>query len=201
MFNIVEICKYINIIDLLNINVYLTNILLIPSIIFIYLIIQNITYMNDNCYKCKQDYLHLWTFIFIFFIISFIISTIHHIFMFSNYIILNKIGNIDYKFTAPFIAFIILILTIIYSIFIKDTQYTCNKYYTIFVISIIFNLFGLSIYFLRKCVLPRKITNQEKILYTLIHTCFHYITYTGILLLIFLHYLNYEYIYKTIYIL
>ena len=196
---LLEFCNKISLIDLLNINVYLSNILLIPSIIFTLFIIYGIDCLNSEIYKCKMCYLVFWIYILVCFLIGIIISTIHHIFMFSNLKNIKNIGKLDPLITAPSIAINIIILTIIYYIYIKD--YNCKaEYKLIFLISIILNISGLSVHFLRTILLPCKKTLEEQIIYTIFHICFHYITYTGILLLIILYYLNYENIYKTIYI-
>lgn len=196
---ILEYCSKINLIDLLNINVYLSNILLIPSIIIIIFIIYGIYNLNSEIYKCKKYYLIFWIYIMSCFIIGTIISTIHHLFMFSKFKNIKNVGKLDFLLTAPIIAINITILTIIFCIYLQ--KYNCNsECKLIFLISFILNLTGLSVHFLRKILLPCKKTLEEQIIYTIFHICFHYITYTGILLLIILHYINYENIYKILYI-
>ncbi len=192
-------CKRYKLIDILNTNVYLSNILLLPSIIFIYQIIFNINKWNIDLYQCKYFYQGFWIFVLMVFILAFLISCIYHINMYTNNIIFKKIGSLDYKLTAPLLTTIVIILTIIYSQ--TNILLTNNKYNLVFIISIIFNLVGLSIYFTRRYLFLPNITNKrDNILYLINHIFFHYITYTGILLIIVLFYLDYEYIYRTIYI-
>tara|TARA_B000000565_G_C23761549_1_gene368583 strand:+ start:278 stop:640 length:363 start_codon:yes stop_codon:yes gene_type:complete len=119
--------------------------------------------------------------------------------MYTNNNILKKIGSWDYKLTAPLLTIIVIILTIIYSQ--TNLLISNSKYYLIFIISIVFNLVGLSIYFSRRYLFLTNIKNKrDNVLYLINHIFFHYITYTGILLIILLFYLDYEYIYKNIYI-
>ena len=192
-------CSKLNLIDLLNINVYLSNILLIPSIILTLFIINGINNLNYDIYKCKLYYLYIWIYICLCFIIGIMISCIHHIFMFSNSENIKDIGRLDHIMTAPSIAINILILTIIFYIYILKSSCK-NEYKLIFIISVILNIIGLGVYILRKIFLPCRKTLNEQIVYTIFHICFHYISYTGILLLIILYYLNYENIYNIIYI-
>ena len=138
-------CRKYNLIDILNTNVYLSNILLLPSIILIYQIINNINNWNIDFYKCKYFYQSFWIFVLIIFISAFTISSIYHINMFTNNERLKIIGSWDYKLTAPLLTIIVIILTIIYSQ--TNLLLTDSKYHLIFIISIIFNLVGLSIYF------------------------------------------------------
>lgn len=190
-------CRKYNLIDILNTNVYLSNILLLPSIILIYQIINNIHNWNIDFYKCKYFYETFWIFVLIIFILAFAVSCIYHINMFTNNERLKIIGSWDYKLTAPLLTIIVIILSILY----YQLNYNSNEYNLIFIISVIFNLVGLSIYFSRMCLLKFYIVNKrDNVLYLINHIFFHYITYTGILLIIVLFYIDYENIYNGIYI-
>ena len=192
-------CRNYKLIDILNTNVYLSNILLLPSIVFIYQIILNINNWNIDLYKCKYFYKGFWIFVLFVFVLAFIMSCIYHINMYTKNSMLKKIGSWDHKLTAPLLTITVLILTVIYSQ--TDILLTNSKLYLVFIISLIFNLVGLSIYFTRRYLfLPNIINKRDTILYLINHIFFHYITYTGILLIIILFYLDYEYIYKSIYI-
>ena len=192
-------CKKYNLIDILNTNVYLSNILLLPSIIFIFQIIYNINNWNIDLYKCKYCYQAFWIFVLLIFLSAFFISNVYHTSMYTNNNLFKSIGSWDYKLTAPLLTIIVIVLTIIYSQ--TNLLLSNSKYKLIFIISIIFNLVGLSIYFSRICLLEPYIVNKrDNVLYLINHIFFHYITYTGILLIILLFYLDYEYIYKIIYI-
>ena len=190
-------CRKYNLIDILNTNVYLSNILLLPSMILIYQIINNIHNWNIDFYKCKYFYQTFWIFVLIIFISAFAVSCIYHINMFTNNERLKIIGSWDYKLTAPLLTIIVIILSILY----YQLNYNSNEYNLIFIISIIFNLVGLSIYFSRRYLfLPMIINKRDNVLYLINHIFFHYITYTGILLIIVLFYIDYENIYNGIYI-
>ena len=190
-------CRKYNLIDILNTNVYLSNILLLPSIILIYQIINNIHNWNIDFYKCKYFYETFWIFVLIIFILAFAVSCIYHINMFTNNERLKIIGSWDYKLTAPLLTIIVIILSILY----YQLNYNSNEYNLIFIISVIFNLVGLSIYFSRMCLLKFYIVNKrDNVLYLINNIFFHYITYTGILLIIVLFYIDYENIYNGIYI-
>ena len=188
-----------NLVEMLNINVYLSNILLLPSITLIYLIIYEINNWNIDNYNCKFFYMDMWIFVFITYTFAFIISTIYHYFMFRNNNIFKLIGKLDYKITAPLLTVVVIILSILYCntcLFDKN-----NNYWIIFILSVIFNLTGLSMYFCRRYLfLPEIKNNKDLIIYLINHVGFHYVTYTGILLISVLLYLHYEDIYKCIYI-
>ena len=188
-------------IDLLNINVYLSNILLIPSIYFIYLIQENVQNWDSQKYKYKTTLLYLLYGILAIFIIGIIISSIHHIFMFSNYTSIIEFGNLDYKLTAPLITFIVVVLMLIYTIY----NYYCinhklyHIYNPIFIAGITLCIIGFFVYLYRKFRLPNRTTDESKYIYIILHILFHYLTYTGILLIILLYYFQYENIYKVMF--
>ena len=191
--------KQSNLVEMLNMNVYLSNILLLPSIIFIYLIINEINNWNIDNYNCKFFYMYMWIFVLVTYTFAFIISTIYHYFMFSDNKFLKLVGKLDYKITAPLLTIVVIILSILYyNTYLFDKN---NNYWIIFILSVIFNLTGLSLYFCREYILLPKIkNNKDLIIYLINHICFHYVTYTGILLITVLLYLHYENIYKCIYI-
>ena len=191
----------LNHIDLLNINVYLSNILLLPSIYFIYLIQHNVQKWDSKIHKYKTTFLYFLYAILVIFIIGIFISTIHHIFMFSDYTSIIEFGNIDYKITAPLITFTILVLVLIYSIY----NYYCTNhkqrhiYNPIFITGITLCILGFLVYLYRRNRLPNRTTAEAKYIYIILHILFHYLTYTGILLIILLYYFQYENIYKVMF--
>ena len=174
--------------------------MLIPSIILIFIIIFNIQKLDIYIYKCKIIYLIFWIYILLSFIIGLIISTLYHLYLFSDNMILQKIGKLDPLLTAPIIGINIILLSLIYFLYLLDDNLLINKNNIIFILLLIFNIIGLCVHKIRKILLPIRNTLNEKIIYTIFHICFHYTVYTGILLLIILYYLNYKNIYNSIFI-
>ena len=112
-------------INLLNANVYLTNLLLIPSIVFSYLIVSHIYAWQGDVDKSQANvYASIWLTIMCILIVGVVLSNIHHLFMFSRNRLLNRIGDIDSKFTAPLIALLLIALNIFYIIYLISP---CNS--------------------------------------------------------------------------
>ena len=118
------------ILDILNANVYLTNIISIPIIILIYLIVQDIkqwkTKDADRESDTKLHYTHLYEYLWNTYlwtsIIAFILSNMYHLNMFSNNQILKQIAILDDKISAPFTFFIMLLLIILYYIYLHNSS-------------------------------------------------------------------------------
>ena len=193
---------------LLNANVYLTNLLLIPSIVFSYLIVQRIhTWGTEVDTKQANIYANIWVAIMCILIVSVILSNIHHLFMFSKNKLLIKIGNIDSKITAPLLALLILCLNIVY---IKYLVGPCNpphgqlKMMTkpIYIISAILSSMGVIAFILRKRLVSKGSvlsTVKNKSLYITGHTFFHYMVYTGTMLLFLLFHVENKDIYLSLF--
>lgn len=190
-----------NYIDLININVYLSNILLIPSIVLIYLIYHNSLKFENSIYQ--QEYSLYWFIIFIIFSIGFILSSIHHFFMFSDYSILKKIGKIDSKISAPILSIILIFLNFIYLNFSLSDCPSSNVYATIpiFIIAVTLLLIGGFVFIIKKIAMKTNkcITNDNTCCYLSAHTFFHYTAYTGALLTFLLFYNENKNIYKYVF--
>ena len=100
------------IIDIINSNVYITNLLLIPCVIFSILIHNNISTWTQPLNMNTVDiYSLIWLFITILLIIVVIFSNIFHMYMFTNNKFMKKIGQVDIKYTAPFLGIVVFIIS------------------------------------------------------------------------------------------
>ena len=194
------------IINLFNSNVYLTNLLLIPSLIFVILIIKNIKKHNDNensSFYYSKWYYGIWIGILILMILLIIFSTIHHIVMFSDNILLRKIKKIDSHFTAPVFGLVLLLLIIYYGQFLKHKKKENNNItFPIFIISISYICIGFIVYVIRKLSRNKIIKidrNMYKYIYMISHIFFHYMVYSGVILLFLLYYVENKDIYLTLF--
>ena len=194
--------------NLLNANVYLTNLLLIPSIVFSYLIIDRIHRWQGDVDRTQADiYANIWLAIMWILIVGVILSNIHHLFMFTRNRLLIRIGNIDSKFTAPLIALLLLTLNVFYIIYLASP---CNSPHgqlkvmtkPIYIVSAVLSIMGVVAFIARKA-LVRKGTAlsslKDKSLYITGHTFFHYTVYTGAMLLFMLYYVENKDIYLSLF--
>jgi len=126
---------------LFNSNVYLTNLLLLPCIIFSILIYRNALTWSDSVDVTKvKSYSYMWLVITIILIISVCLSNIHHFFMFGRNKFWNKIGDIDSKISAPLLGLLVVVMNIIYIYYIKSPCQQKNSHINILVIqSILFH--------------------------------------------------------------
>lgn len=201
---------YKKIINIVNSNVYGTNLLLIPGMIISLLTVMdiNIWSKNDKNLDNEEDqnkimiYKIIWYSLAFVFFITIFFSTIYHFSMFGNNNILRKLGSIDYKYTAPFLGFILFILNISYIIYLlfdcrnDDFPEIKFKYKSIYLISLLCTLVGSFTFIIKKYFGYRGYTSFRsntfihKIKYIASHTFFHYIGYTGISILMILYYLE-----------
>ena len=207
---------YKKIINIVNSNVYGTNLLLIPGMIISLLIVMDINiwsknkdYSDNEIDKTKiLSYKIIWYSLAFIFFITIFFSTIYHFSMFGNNNILRKLGSIDYKYTAPFLGLILFFMNIMYIIYIfydcKNEEYyeIKFKYKTIYLISLLCTLVGSSVFILKKYFgyrgysSFRSNTFIHKIKYIASHTFFHYTGYTGISILMILYFLENNNIYN-----
>lgn len=199
IFSLEQFLSDMNHIHLFNINVYFTNILLLPIIFFVYILYNNILKWDIKKYKYKKYCLLFCKIFIILLIICFIISTLHHSTMFTNYNKLIKIGKLDSYLFAPLIGIFTLILYIIYIIFlIKNKQYNNNKL-SIFIVSLILSILGIIIFIYKKKIIPKNnATEIQHYIYICLHIMFHYLSYTGVILLIILYIFNKEQMYRIL---
>ena len=195
-------------INLLNANVYLTNLLLIPSIVFSYLITARIrAWGGDVDEKQADTYAGIWLTIMCILIVGVILSNVHHLFMFSKNRLLNRIGDIDSKFTAPLIALILFALNVFYIVYLMSP---CNSPHgqlkvmtkPIYIVSAVLSVMGIVAFAVRKLLVRRGSalsSLKDKSLYITGHTFFHYTVYTGAMLLFMLYYVENKDIYMSLF--
>ena len=193
---------------LLNANAYLTNMLLVPSIVFSVLITRRIrSWTGDTDPVHTSTYATIWLFVTGIFIVAFIFSNIHHLFMFTKNRLLVRIGDIDSRYTAPLLALMLLALNIVYIVYISSP---CNDAHgqlkkmtqPIYVISAILSLMGALSYVVRKRLVRRGTASssvRDKSIYITGHVFFHYTVYTGTMLLLLLFYVENKAIYNSLF--
>ena len=184
-----------------NANVWLTNILLIPSIIlsFINFISINKWKFEDkikNYYK--YIYKFCWLLLSIMLLIIFIFSVLNHRYMFTKTKYkLQKIGKID-LITAP-LGLILLLFMIYYYHHISEKENSCIlnnslNIYDIYLVGVLFIFIGIIIFIIKELFITHKYHIKQQLIYnikyTTGHTIFHYILYTGILMMVIIYSIN-----------
>ena len=189
---------------LLNANVYLTNFLLIPCIVLAFFIHKNINTWSSPLDMTKTNiYSWIWFVMIICLIMTVIFSNIHHMFMFGKNKFLHLLGSLDYKFSAPFTGLIVLMMNFIYIYYLNST---CDKPHShlkqltipIYVVSLIYSLLGLLSFILKRLFLKRNHSLYHP-LYITSHTFFHYMSYSGVILLFLLYYVENKEIYLSLF--
>ena len=181
--------------QLFNTNVYLTNTLLIPCLIF-----SILTYADILSWSFDTRYYSLlWLFISITLCFTIVFSNIHHVFMFGTNTFMQRVGKID-KVIAPFLGFIIILLNLLYIKYLYNSCDYTLKHITIpvYIISLIYSFIGLTSFIIRKKLLSKS-HNLYDTLYIVAHTFFHYMTYSGMILLFLLYYIENQDIYSAIF--
>ena len=143
------------------------------------------------------NYSLIWYSLSILFSLTILFSTIYHYNMFSKNNILIKIGSIDYRFTAPLLFTILVLMNIFYIKFLntdcKFNNVKCTrKYSDIYYLSLIISIIGTIIFFIKK-LLYRGYSKRSflfKVKYLTGHTFFHYVAYTGISFILMLYYIE-----------
>ena len=194
---------YKDVVNIVNRNVFLTNLLLLPAIYYCIMGIVHIHNWEIEPSTSLYVYLSIWYFMALLLIFVSLFSIIYHGTMFSaTKPKLQKLGKVDYLFTAPLLGIIIIALSIIYFIFLDikcpGTQYHIN----VFSVATGYTIVGLIIFLLKKYFIRGYSTKDfvKKIKYLLSHTFFHYIAYTGVTLLILTFFLDNRDIYNTFFI-
>lgn len=184
--------------ELSNANVYLTNIMLIPCIVFIGLNIKTIQkWKLNDCLAHKQFYWLIFWYILLFsFIIGICISFIYHFYMFEHRPLIHKISSLDVHFTAPLLSILSGLLFLLYFLYlkhpVKNNILTLKKITEpIFYVAFIFSVIGISSYFIRKKFVPEwKENDYIRCRFLNMHIFFHYMSYTGAILLYLLYYIE-----------
>jgi hypothetical protein len=188
-------------INITNKNVYLTNILLLPALLYSILGIQDIHGWTDVPRdKSFHVYLSLWYALAILIIFVIIFSTIYHGFMYDySKTTLQLLGKVDHKFTAPLFSLIILLLNFIYFLFLNKPCPRSDDSLVIYIVALLFNGIGMISWVLKRFVYyPHYQRGKfiQKIKYFMAHTFFHYVAYTGVTLLMTLYYIDNKEIYE-----
>ena len=135
-------------VNITNRNVYLTNILLLPALIYTILGIYDIHNWRDIPRdKNFSTYLSLWYVLALLISLVIIFSTIFHVFMYSNTKpTLQLLGKVDHKLTAPLFSLVILILNYIYFLFLNkpcpNTSPTVDSL-VLYIVTCLFTGFGM----------------------------------------------------------
>lgn len=195
----------LNLLKYINKNTIFTNILLIPIIVLFGIITYKL-YINQNIKTDSNIYKTFFLFCFILLFVGTIISTIYHYTMYNNNNttfkkIFKNIGLIDKYLTAPLIFLIFTILVINYITYYSKEQ-PKNQQNTelliIFILGVIYSIIGGLIYIYKskyKFLSIDFITNSVnfgRINDTILHTLFHFTTYIGLLLILFVYYINFD---------
>ena len=184
---------------IINLNTYTTNLLLLPSMIISFIIYyRSLSIVDDS--KYSSLYHNFWLICGIYIFIVVVMSTIYHSTMYSDIgkLMVSKIDLI----TAPIFGLILLFLVFIYSKFLLNKCLSVDKKYPVlFIVSIFYLLLGITLFSVKNYYYNgwNKKTLLKKIVYMELHTMFHYITYTGILLMFILFLYEYEMIYSSIF--
>ena len=210
----------ISLIEILNTNVYLTNIISIPIIILTFLIARDIRHWNrkdtytENRFTLRHWYEFLWGIYFIIVVFGFIFSNIYHLHMFTNNTFWKWIGIIDENISAPLMAVIMGLLCILYFIYLLNTSIKENKNQLdlkketipLYAIGMFFLFIGIVSYIVKRQYYSMSYfemaTKMKAIkdfaIWTSAHIFFHYTSYTGGLLIVILYYIENKDIYQTI---
>ena len=197
-------------IDVVNRNVWATNILLIPALIYNIMIIRDINTWEIDASSTgrflgskPKFYESLWWCLAVLIVIVIVFSTLWHVFMFfsdSSVPFLKKMGALDYKFVAPLFTFVTILLNIIYIVFLNSKNTHTYDHSILYIVAAIFQIIGFTTYILKHFVYYPTYNRRgflKKIKWAHAHTFFHYISYTGVSLLLSVFYLDNKEIFNT----
>tara|TARA_B100001059_G_C17837065_1_gene588970 strand:- start:1420 stop:2091 length:672 start_codon:yes stop_codon:yes gene_type:complete len=209
-----------SLIEILNTNVYLTNIISIPIIILTFLIARDIRDWNrketytEHRFTLRHWYEFIWGIYFIIVVFGFIFSNIYHLNMFTNNTFWKWIGIIDQKVSAPLMGVIMGLLCILYFIYLLNTSIKENEYQLdlkketipLYAIGMFFLFIGIVSYIVKRQyysmpyfeMATKMKTVKDYAIWTSAHIFFHYTTYTGALLIVILYYIENKDVYRTI---
>lgn len=189
------------IIKYLNRNVYLTNILLLPSAITSFAIYEDSRKMSHNTIE-ETLYTYFWLFLSLYTILVIGASNIHHMLMFSERrLTLPRTYKVD-TITAPIFGLIMAGLSILYGKFLyTKCRETDNKYPLMYFSAMIFMVIGTLVFALKRIFMKgfREKGLLYKIKYLESHTFFHYISYTGVMMMLYLFLFENKLIFKTLF--
>ena len=184
---------------IINLNTYATNLLLFTSLIISFIIYyRSLSLVDDS--KYSSLYHTFWLVCGIYIFIVMIMSTLYHSTMYSDIgkLMISKIDLI----TAPIFGLIILYLFVIYSTFLLNKCSTIDKKQPVlFIVSILYLLSGIILFYVKRYYYSdwTHKTQTKKFVYLELHTMFHYITYTGVLLMFILFLFEYDIIYTSLF--
>ena len=190
-----------NKLELMNVNVYMTNVLLIPPVIFIILILKNIHKWKEKPNLIIQQFYFLcfWYILLAIFIVGIVLSFMYHYYMFEDRPLINKISKLDVQISAPLLSILCGLLFILYYLYLNHPHseiVPSIKYITtpIFFTALCFTFIGATTYIVRTIFFPNLYCKQENEYDSMCGLCshifFHYTTYTGCILLLLLYYIE-----------
>lgn len=188
----------------LNKNTYFSNILLLPSLITSLAIYYDSDEMTKKgTYSTGEElYKYFWLFLALYILIVIIASTIHHAYMYVDWRDkIKRIMKIDY-ITAPIFGIIMILLSLFYGKFLfMKCHESDNKYPHMYFASLIFMVAGGLTWVLKRIFMKGYARSNllNQILYFESHTFFHYIVYTGVMMMLFLFMFENKLIYKTLF--
>jgi len=186
-----------------NRNVYLTNILLLPALMYVILGIYDIHNWKDIPKDKKLSiYLSLWYILGILILFVIFFSSIFHGFMYEyTRPRLQLLGKVDHKLTAPLFSIVVVALNFIYFFYLNKNCNNSMDLQVVYVVTLLFTGVGMFSWLLKRFVFyPRFQRGKflQKIKYFMSHTFFHYVAYTGVTLLMTLYYIDNKEIYKAL---
>lgn len=205
LFNIMKGNVFYKAVTITNRNVYLTNILLLPALMYTILGIYDIhTWKDIPKDKKLTMYLSLWYILALLILFVVFFSSIYHGFMYEyTRPALQLLGKVDHKFTAPLFSIVVLALNFIYFLFLNKPCNHSPDSKVVYIITLLFTGFGMLSWILKRFVFqPRYNRGKflQKIKYFMSHTFFHYVAYTGVTLLMTLYYIDNKEIYKALFL-
>ena len=189
------------VISIINRNVYLTNLLLLPAFLFSLVSIFDMHKWKVEKNHAYYIYITLWYLLSILFFFTICFSNIFHWYMFKETKNLTKkIGKLDYLFTAPLCGIITIALSLLYVFFLKNKALHAHDYKDVFTVALIYIIIGGIFYIIKHILLPKYNRKNflKKVKYLMAHTFFHYISYAGVSFLILIYHLNNKEIFQYI---
>jgi len=188
-----------------NRNVYLTNILLLPALMYTILGIYDIHNWKDVPNDTKLNvYLGCWYILAILIVFVIFFSSIFHGFMYSySKPTLQLMGKVDHKITAPLFSVVVIVLNIIYFWFLNKPCVHSPDSTVLYIVMLLFTGFGMLSWVLKRFIFYPRYNRGgflQKIKYFMAHTFFHYVAYMGVTLLMTLYYIDNQEIYKALFL-
>ncbi len=192
------------ILSYLNRNTYFTNLLLLPSLVTSFAIFYDSHELTKEGKHSGSEelYKYFWLFLALYIMLVIVASTIHHAYMFEDFRDkYQRIMKLDY-ITAPIFGILMVVLTLLYGnfLFIKCHE-SDNKYPHMYIASMLFMVTGGLTWVFKRIFMKgySRASLLHQIKYFESHTFFHYIVYTGVMMMLFLFMFENRLIYKTLF--